>query len=292
MPAEDYSNYFTVYYMNEEKVIETTMLLNNEITTDSSRESASSFGGEGDVEAKGGAKIPILTKLDIDVEGNLHGEKQKKVVDNLVYVNTKSRMLSQIIKRCKIIDIKEKTGSESFKSDLTEGDLVYINGLSLELINEEEIHGIMVLAKGALDGLTIPESGNFDLGHMVQSILKNGAAFKLLGRFKSREEPLYMKIPLDGEDMFESKYTIDDLLIGEVGVVGVCKGEITPDKMKSPLDYFQKSKTTNHVTATVVECGEEEMSAKNVEGKDGEEGTYIDVFALIQSISLNNGGEK
>ena len=62
--------------------------------------------------------------------------------------------------------------------------------------------------------------------------------------------------------------------------------------MKSPLDYFQKSKTTNHVTATVVECGEEEMSAKNVEGKDGEEGTYIDVFALIQSISLNNGGEK
>lgn len=295
MPAEDHPDFFTVYYMNEEKVFEATMLLDNEVATGSSRESGSSFGGEGDVEAKGGAKIPILTSFDFDVQGNLHGEKQKKVVDTLVYVNTKSRMLSRLIEHCVTKDGKGKSDGKSPEVDLAEGDLVYINGLSLELINEEEIRSIMMLTNGFLDGFTIPESGNLDLGHMVQSFLHNGAAFKLLGRSGSCKKPLYMKIPLDGKDMFESKYTIDDLLIGKVGVVGVCKGEITPDKLKSPLDYFQKSKTANHITAitaNVVECGEEETSAENVEERGGEEGIYIDVFALIQSISLNNGGGK
>ena len=63
MPAEDHPDFFTVYYMNEEKVFEATMLLDNEVATGSSRESGSSFGGDGDVDAKGGAKIPILTSL-------------------------------------------------------------------------------------------------------------------------------------------------------------------------------------------------------------------------------------
>ena len=51
MPAEDHPDFFTVYYMNEEKVFEATMLLDNEVATGGSRESGSSFGGDGDVEA-------------------------------------------------------------------------------------------------------------------------------------------------------------------------------------------------------------------------------------------------
>lgn len=291
MSTEGHPDFFTVYYMNEEKIFEATMLLDNELATGSSRESGSSFDGDGRIGVEGGVNIPMLPKLGINAQGNFHGEKQKKVVDTLVYVNTKSRMLSRLIEHCVTRDIKgESDGKLSPAADWTEGDLVYINGLSLELINEEEIRGIMMFMNGPFDGFTTPESGNLDLGHMVQSLLKNSAAFKLLGRSEPGKEPLYMKIPLDGEDMFESKYTIDDLLIGKVGVVGVCKGKITPDELKSPLDYFRKSKTTNHIATTVVECGEEGIYAENAEGKDGEEGIYIDVFALIQSISLNNGG--
>ncbi|HIR43118.1 hypothetical protein [Raoultibacter massiliensis] len=288
MPDRKIPDLFTVYYMNDEKVFETTMLLGNVIVTGSSSETSSSVGGDGAVGAEGGFKLPIFSKLGVDIQGELHGEKQKKVVDTLAYVNTKSRMLSQIIRRCKTINMKTK----SAKDKLTEGDLVYIDGLSLELINEEEIRSIMMLTNGILDGFTIPESGNLDLGHMVQSFLHNGAAFKLIGKYGHDKKPLYMKIPLDGKDMFESKYTIDDLLIGRVGVVGICKGLLTPDKLKSPLDYFQNSKTASHITANVIECGEEEASTGCVDEEDGEKGIYIDVFAVIQSIALNDGGGK
>ena len=72
------------------------MLLNNEVATGSSRESGSSFGGEGRVDGRVGYKegfnIPKLSKLDIDAQGGFHGEKQKKVVGVLVCVNTKSRV--------------------------------------------------------------------------------------------------------------------------------------------------------------------------------------------------------
>ena len=49
---------------------------------------------------------------------------------------------------------------------------------------------------------------------MIQSFIGDSAAFKLRGNRTRRRTPLYSKIPLDGEEMFESGYTIDDLLIG------------------------------------------------------------------------------
>ena len=90
--------------------------------------------------------------------------------------------------------------------------------------------------------------------------------------------------------MFESGYTIDDLLIGKVGVVGICKGKIDPKHMKSPLDYFQQPKgPTSDLPDDVIECSEE-LEPSIAKGGNGhtESGYYIDILAIIQAVKFES----
>lgn len=271
---------FTVYYMNQQKVFETRMLLDNKLKTGGSQECQETTGGSAEADLEGGFDPPILTKLKAKVTGEAHHEKQEKIVDTLEFVNTKSRMLADIIQHC----ITPENGKT-----FTEGNLVYIGGVSLELINEEEIRGIMAIMSGTFDGIMVPDAGNLDIGRMLQSFIGDGAAFKLCGKRTGRNTPLYAKIPLDGEGMFESKYTIDDLLIGQVGIVGICKGKISPVELKSPLDYFQKPNKSKPAPAGVVECDEGIACPENsCHEPYAKKGYYIDVLAIIQAVSFNS----
>lgn len=270
---------FTVYYMNRQKVFETRMLLDNKLKTAGSEESQSGSSAGASLSTEAEFNPPLLAKLKAKLEGSVSHEKQEKVVDTLEYVNTNSRMLFDIMKHCKVPGDGAK---------LAEGDLAYIGDVSLELINEEEIRGIMAIMSGTFDGITVPDAGNLDIGRMMQSFIGDGAAFKLKGRRTRRKTPLYAKIPLDGEEMFESGYTIDDLLIGKVGIVGICKGKIDPEQMKSPLDYFQQPKVpTSGLPDDVIECSEgQEPSAAKDDNGHKESGYYIDILAIIQAVEF------
>ena len=270
---------FTVYYMNRQKVFETRMLLDNKLKTAGSKESQSGASADASLSTEAEFSPPFLARLKATLAGNVCHEKQEKVVDTLEYVNTNSRMLFDIMKHCKIPEDGTK---------LVEGDLTYIGNVSLELINEDEIRGIMAIMSGTFDGITVPDAGNFDIGRMMQSFIGDGAAFKLKGRCTRQKTPLYAKIPLDGEEMFESRYTIDDLLIGKVGIVGICKGEIDPAQMKSPLDYFQQPKgPTSGLSYSVIECSEESLPSTAMDGSEDERsGYYIDILAIVQAVEF------
>lgn len=272
---------FTVYYMNHQKVFETRMLLDNSIRTSGSEEKQTGSNIEASLSAETEFNPPLLAKLRARLEGDVKHERQEKVVDTLEYVNTNSRMLSDIMSHCKV----PENGT-----NLVEGNLVYIGGVSLELINEEEIRGIMAITSGTFNGITLPDAGNLDIGRMMQSFVKNGAAFKLKGSSGSAKD-LFAKIPLDGEELFESKYTIDDLLIGKVGIVGICKGEILPEQMKSPLDYFQQPRTSaSELQDDIIECGEgsEPPTDKEDDGS-AKSGYYVDILAIIQAVAFETG---
>lgn len=70
-----------------------------------------------------------------------------------------SRVVAEIIEHCKVFGGKESRA---------EGDLVYIGGVTLKLINEEEIRGVMEIMSGALYGFTVPDAGNLDIGYILQ----------------------------------------------------------------------------------------------------------------------------
>lgn len=279
MSANKKPSLFTVYYMNQEKVFETRMLLDNGLKIAGSEEKqvGTTKGASIDMETE--LYPPILANLKARLGGDYKAEKQQKIVDTLEYVNTTSRMLADIMERCKVL---------GGKGALAEGDLAYIDDVSLDLVNEDEIRGIMAIMSGTFDGFTIPDAGNLDIGRMMQSFIGSGAAFKLKGKRAGDGTPLYAKIPLNGGKMFESGYTIDDLLIGKVGIVGICKGTITPDQIKSPLDYFQRPSDSKCMSQDdVVVCGEStSTTATSDVGEQEVRGYYIDILAVIQAVSF------
>ena len=268
---------FTVYYMNQDKVFEMRMLLDNRLRRGHTGEQTGSTSSEANINAEAGAKVPFLTELQGNIEGKIGHEKQTKMVDTLEYIHTKSRMLSDIIARCNIFE----------GNSVNEGDLVYIDDVNLELLNEDEVRALVAIMTGTFDGFTVPESGGLDIGHMFQSIVKAGASFKLRGKAgHGCGGPILLKIPIDSGSLFESGYSIDDLLIGKVGVVGICKGKVKTDDLRSSFDYFQtKDNQQPSEDDGFIECAE--GTGRESEGPRGEDDgkpTYIDVLSIIQAV--------
>lgn len=268
---------FTVYYMNQDKVFEMRMLLDNRLRTGHTGEKTGTTSSEANINAEADAKVPFLTELQGCIEGKIGHEKQTRMVDTLEYIHTKSRMLSDIIARCNIFE----------GNSANEGDLVYIDDVNLELLNEDEVRALVAIMTGTLDGFTVPESGGLDIGHMFQSIVKAGASFKLRGEARHGcGGPILLKIPIDSGSLFESGYSIDDLLIGKVGVVGICKGKVKTNDLRSSFDYFQtKDKQQPSEVDDFIECTED-TSAEPEGPQDEADGkpTYIDVLSIIQAV--------
>ncbi len=268
---------FTVYYMNQDKVFEMRMLLDNRLRTGHTGEKTGTTSSEANINAEADAKVPFLTELQGCIEGKIGHEKQTRMVDTLEYIHTKSRMLSDIIARCNIFE----------GNSANEGDLVYIDDVNLELLNEDEVRALVAIMTGTLDGFTVPESGGLDIGHMFQSIVKAGASFKLRGEAgHGCGGPILLKIPIDSGSLFESGYSIDDLLIGKVGVVGICKGKVKTNDLRSSFDYFQtKDKQQPSEVDDFIECTED-TSAEPEGPQDEADGkpTYIDVLSIIQAV--------
>ena len=268
---------FTVYYMNQDKVFEMRMLLDNRLRTGHTGEQTGSTSSEANINAEAGAKVPFLTELQGNIEGKIGHEKQTKMVDTLEYIHTKSRMLSDIIARCNIFE----------GNSANEGDLVYIDDVNLELLNEDEVRALIAIMTGTFDGFTVPESGGLDIGHMFQSIVKAGASFKLRGEAgHGCGGPILLKIPIDSGNLFESGYSIDDLLISKVGVVGICKGKVKTDDLRSSFDYFQtKDEQQPSEDDGFIECAEDaDAEPEGPQDEADEKPTYIDVLSIIQAV--------
>lgn len=97
---------------------------------------------------------------------------------------------------------------------------------------------------GTFDGITIPEAGGLDVGHLFQSFIKSGTSFKLIGKIEGANSVIssniIVKIPIDGTNLFESGYSVDDLLIGKVGIIGICKGKFVQRTFVARTNFFKQ----------------------------------------------------
>lgn len=272
---------FTVYYMNHSKVYEMRMLLDNTLWKDGSNEEEKATSGNLEIQAKGETKVPIFPKFTGQANGDLAHEKRTKMIDTLEYINTVSRMLADIKGNC--------LGFDENKSK--EGDLVYINNVCLSLLNEDEVRALITVMSGTFNGIQIPEAGGLDVGHFFQSFIKSGTSFKLIGRIgDGKNNDIILKIPIDGTDLFESGYSVDDLLIGKVGIIGICKGKVHPADLRSSYEYFQtKGKATKPEDDGFIDGSTEAHTNDLINEAEKEtEATYIDVIAIIQAVNKKN----
>jgi len=145
----------------------------------------------------------------------------------------------------------------------------------------------------AFKGLTVPGANGFDMNNLFNSMFKD-YAYKLKGKLKNVDEEVLIKIPLTFESEFESSYSVDDLFIGRVSLVGLYKGKIKGDDLKNSLEFFQE---IGNMQNLVVSNEDDEIQNSQYEDvqqnnftpflsiKNDKEYHYLDILSIVQIIN-------
>lgn len=276
---------FNIYYINYNKVYEIAMMINNKINTKIDRSFSRRTSKEeklcGTLSAKGDKNF--LTDLKSSVTGsqNKSISMSNEVVESFEVKTTKSILLRSVKERCK--DTKSFMG-------VNEGDLIKLDDIRLELFDEESLRQLLILRRDALKGIQVE---GVEINNLVKSLFQD-YAYVLKG-VKSDEnnvgEEVIIKVPMDVKSEFESGYSIDDLLIGHVSIIGIYKGNVIEKNITSnTFQYFQNIETKEG--KVFKSNGSKENVLKKTKTTDGNIYKFIDVLAIIQDVSFDYEDEK
>lgn len=190
-------------------------------------------------------------------------------------------ILNEVMDKCKTVI--------SFSNDITEGQLVRIDKVSLSLENETELRTIKMLSNGMFKDMKLPEAGGMDINNLFNSMFKD-YSYKLKGEISGGGDKLIIKIPFTFENEFESLYSVDDLFVGNVTIIGIYKGKIKINKLKNSFEFFREvGQASNNELDNEVHNSQysqhNEIKLKN--GEDNTEYSYIDLLAIVQDIKPN-----
>lgn len=280
---------FNIYYINFPKVYEIKMMLGNIILLNKELENSKEL--EGGVEL--GAKIDIgnkffkLFNLEGDGKGRISGSSAQKVLETFEVKTTKSVILNDVIENSKLVKSFDK---------VAEGELIRIDNVSLTLENEPELRVVKLFTSDAFKGMNVPGAQGFDINNLFNSIFKD-YAYKLKGTTSDLEENILIKIPMTFENEFESSYSVDDLFIGKISLVGLYKGKIKLSELKNSLEFFQEIGNIQNLAKTQSEDDEIQNSqyedVKDTNNfnpfvsslQDDKVYHYIDILSIIQIIN-------
>jgi len=277
---------FNIYYINFPKVYEIKMMLSNVISLN--KEITKDVSGEGQASMKSKLGINFMDwfKLgEVEASGDLKGSGSKKVFETFEIKTTKSVILNDIIEKSKIV--------KDFSS-IEEGELLRIDNVELSLENEDELRIVKFINSGAFKDLVAPGTNGFDMNNLFNSMFKD-YAYKIKGNFKE-DDNILIKIPLTFESEFESSYSVDDLFVGKVSVIGLYKGKIKVDDLKNSFQYFQElgqlqnafpfNKEDEEIEESHYKINETNNQFTFKSSGDGNEYHYIDLLAIIQNVNI------
>lgn len=277
---------FNIYYINFPKVYEIKMMLSNVIALN--REKQTHSTDQKDVDYKGKLGVNFLNFFNIDAEASNKNSKSdsQKVLETFEIKTTKSIILSEIIDR------SERTHDFS---NLGEGQLIKIDNVNLSLENEPELRTVKLFTSGSFKGMNIPGANGFDINNLFNSMFKD-YAYKMKGTAIDSEEAVLIKIPLTFESEFESSYSVDDLFIGKVSIVGLYKGKIKIEALKNSLDFFQELSSMQNILNSPEndEIQDSQYQTKSNNNNflftssehSDKEYHYIDLLAIVQNVNF------
>lgn len=276
---------FNIYYINFPKVYEIKMMLSNVISLNKEITKDVSGEGQASMKTKLGINFMDWFKLgEVEAAGELKGSRAKKVFETFEIKTTKSVILNDVIEKSKIVD--------DF-SAIQEGELLRIDNVKLSLENEDELRIVKFINSGALKDLVAPGTNGFDMNNLFNSMFKD-YAYKIKGN-SNGDDNILIKIPLTFESEFESSYSVDDLFVGKVSVIGLYKGKIKIDDLKNSFQYFQELGQLQNAFPVNKEDEEIEESHYKINNTnqtfsfkssgDGNEYHYIDLLAIIQNVN-------
>lgn len=264
--------------MNFSKVYEIKMMLSNIIKTDGSIESAQDDTVDAELQAKMGTKFLKLFSAEIDSGVKSGSTDSQKVLENFKVTMTKSLILSEVMEKCDVIT--------TFSDEMSEGQLVRIDNVSLSLENETELRTVKMFSNGSFKGMKLPEAGGLDVNNLFNSMFKD-YSYKLKGEILESEDKLLIKIPLTFESEFENLYNVDDLFIGNVSIIGIYKGKTKINSLKNSFEFFQElgQVTSDETDSEVHNSQFSQPTVIKLKSEDDESDyNYIDLLAIIQVV--------
>ena len=275
---------FNIYYLNFSKVYEMAMMINNVILTKIETDNSSSFekqyGFTSSISAQGTKKFLDGIKASLSADAKETTASSTKVVESLDVKTTKSILLRRVIEQCTNV---------SLLSNSDEGDLVKLDQVKLELFDEESLRQFLFLRRDALKGFRVE---GMDINNLVGSMLQD-YAYILKGKvgLQSGEDEIIIKIPMEIQTEFENKYSINDLLIGHVSIVGIYKGVVKEEFITTnTFSYFQEvgdrksqqEESANKITKSNTQPASQSSMKHKSEGKYH----FIDTLAIIQDVAF------
>lgn len=278
---------FNIYYLNFTKVYEIAMMINNvilsKIEKDRTRSFEEQYGFTSSVSAQGSKLFLDGIKASISTDSKETTFSSSRVVETLDVKTTKSILLRRVIEQCMKIN--------SFDNS-SEGDLVKIDDVKLELLDEESLRQFLILRRDALKGMRVE---GMEVNNLVSSMLQD-YAYVLKGTINNEttnyscEDEIIIKISLEIQTEFENKYSIDDLLIGHVSIVGVYKGLVEEEFISSnTFTFFQdigeRQTKKEEQTKKIIKSNEQPASPKR-KSINNDTSHFIDTLAIIQDVTF------
>ena len=278
---------FNIYYLNFRKLYEIAMMINNVILTKIEKDHTSSFeeqyGFTSSISAQGTKDFLDGIKASISADAKETSTSSSKVVESLDVKTTKSILLRRVIDQC---------ASVATLDESTEGDLVKIDRVKLELLNEESLRQFLILRRDALKGMRVE---GMEINNLVSSMLQD-YAYILKGTVRTENTPntateIIIKIPMEIQSEFENKYSIDDLLIGHVSIVGIYKGIVSEDFITSnTFTYFQEAGERKERQETAVrkvfKSNTHPISCDIEIQENNDAYHFVDTLAIIQDVTF------
>ncbi|MBP1047152.1 hypothetical protein I6N96_12795 [Enterococcus sp. BWM-S5] len=275
------SKYYNLYYLNYQKAFEISMLIDNNIVETIVKETSTDFSGEAGISASTAdlKNIPVLGNYipEFEASGNGNVSKSKKTLDNINVISTKSTMLKPVVERAKRIQVL---------SENKIGDLVKISNVELTIENSDDILSVKTLLSGLINSVPVDGVGDLDISKLFEVFLKD-TAYIITGKNKGKffsENSIAIKIPIETEAELENKYSISDLEIGKVTIIGIYRGEYSKKQLLDQMDLIEKMQNLSKNSNNEIETDEEPQK------KDRENANkkihFIDVIAIIQDLNL------
>lgn len=252
--------HFNIYYLNFSKVYDLNNLLDNFKTDEIIAETQTSFQSKNDT--------GIVTDILTSNHQKEYGE-YSKFTEKIKVKHDKSNLVDNLIPLCEI------------NPDLTtvaEGTLILVNDVKIEFYDDEEIQRIYSLfQKRIFEGVNIE---GIDINNLISTVISDMSYFM---KCKIDNETLVFKIPMENKSEFENKYTINDLLIGKLTIIGVYKGKIDENDFKRSTVYSAlENEKNNDVNIDIIESSyETNEDLLSTENKNH----FIDIFTIIQPIN-------
>ena len=280
---------FNIYYINFPKVYEIKMMLSNIISKAKEVTQNAERGTEEDIRAKFGFKFLDFLNLGVDSGNKTKGSNSEKVLETFEVKTTKSIILN---------DLVEKSNKISNCNSAQEGELILIDNVTLSLENEAELRTIKLFTSGAFKDMTVPGAKGFDMTNLFNSIFKD-YAYKIKGTIGNNTDEILIKIPITFENEFESSYSVDDLFVGKVAILGLYKGKIKIEELRNSFQFFaeignmQKMHSSIQSEDDEIQESQYPIPARESDynyfrsSGDGKDYHYIDLLAIVQTVNIH-----